>query len=167
MISVTRVGEAAPGEQPALAGDPQALVAGVGFHVVGDAGGRMLLWLPRNAAVELVDVLLRRPAGATKALNELGHSTIKETGNNMASAYLTGVCEFSGLLLMPSVPSLMFDLSEAILEMSVEGVERRDGRVLYVDNAFTVLDTGLAGRLFFFIDAGSEDVLIENAAEAF
>jgi chemotaxis protein CheC len=167
MISVTRVGEAAAGELPGLTGDPQALVAGVGFHVVGDAGGRMLLWLPRNAAVELVDLLLRRPAGSTKALNELGHSTIKETGNIMASAYLTGLCDFSGLLLMPSVPALLFDQSASVLEMSAEGVERRDGRLLYIDNSFTVLDSGISGRIFFFIDAGSEDMLIENAAGAF
>jgi chemotaxis protein CheC len=167
MISVPRVGEAGAGDLSGLSGDPQALVAGVGFHVVGDAGGRILVWLPRNAAVELVDLLLRRPAGATKALNELGHSTIKETGNIMVSAYLTGLCDFSGLLLMPSVPALLFDLSEAVLEMSAEGVERRDGRLLYVDNSFTVLETGISGRLFFFIDAGSEDMLIENAAGSF
>lgn len=167
MIGVTRVVETAPGGLPDLAGPSQALVAGVGFHVVGDAGGRMLLWLSRDSAVELVDMLLRRPAGSTRALNELGHSTIKETGNIMVSAYLTGLCDFSGLLLMPSVPALLFDLSGAVLEMSSEGVERRDGGLLCVENSFAVLDTGISGRLFFFIDAGSEDMLVENAAGAF
>jgi chemotaxis protein CheC len=167
MISVTRVGEAGAGELADLSGDAQALVAGVGFHVVGDAGGRMLLLLPRNAAVELVDLLLRRPAGSTKALNELGHSTIKETGNIMASAYLTGLCDFSGLLLMPSVPALLFDQGASVIEMSTEGVERRDGKLLYIENGFTVFETGISGRIFFFIDAGSEDMLIENAAGAF
>jgi len=150
-----------------LAGDPEALVAGVGFHVVGDASGRILLWLPRKAAVELVDLLLRQAPGTTKVLNELGHSTIKETGNIMASAYLTGLCEFCGLLLMPTVPALLFDLSEAVMGMAAEGVERSEGRLLCVENRFETLETGIAGRLFFFIDAGSEDVLTENATGAF
>jgi len=166
MISVTRVGEALPSDINGLADTLDGLVAGVGFHVVGDAGGRMLLLLSRNAAVELVDILLRRPPGSTKALNELSHSTIKETGNIMVSSYLTGLCDFSGLLLMPSVPALLFDHVGAVLETSSEGVERRDGRLLFVENAFNVLETGISGRLFFFIDAGSEDMLIENATGA-
>jgi chemotaxis protein CheC len=167
MISVTRVSEPYSSGLPSLAGDPEALVAGVGFHVVGDASGRILLWLPRRAAVELVDLLLRQAPGTTKVLNELGHSTIKETGNIMASAYLTGLCEFCGLLLMPTVPALLFDLSQAVVEMAAEGVERSDGRLLCVENSFEALDTGISGRLFFFIDASSEDALTENATGAF
>jgi chemotaxis protein CheC len=124
MISVPTVHEAGPSEIGGMAGDPEALVAGVSFHVVGDASGRILLWLPRKSAVELVDSLLRNPAGTTKVLNELGHSTIKETGNIMASAYLNGLSEFCGLLLLPSVPSLTFDISQAVLELAGDGVER-------------------------------------------
>ena len=166
MISVTSVKEAAGAERSAMAGESESLVAGVGFHVVGDASGRILLWLPRNAAVELVDLLLRQPMGSTKVLNELGHSTIKETGNIMASAYLTGLCEFCGLLLMPTVPALLFDLSQAVVEMAAEGVERRDGRLLVIENSFTALQTGIAGRIFFFVDASSAGVLTENATGA-
>ena len=167
MISVTRVAEVGGPELPSLAGDPEALVAGVGFHVVGDAGGRILLWLPRKAAVELVDLLLRQPPGTTKVLNDLGHSTIKETGNIMASAYLTGLCEFCGLLLMPTVPALLFDLSQAVVDMAAEGVERRDGRLLVIENSFDTLCTGVSGRLFFFVDASSEEAITENATGAF
>lgn len=166
MIGVTGVAELGAGELPALAGDPGFLAAGVAFHVVGDAGGRMLVWLPRAAALELVDLLSRRPAGSSKTLNELGHSTVKEVGNIMASAYLTGLCDFSGLLLMPSVPSLLFDASSAVLETAAEGVERRDGLLLSVDNAFEVLGSGISGRILFFFDAGGEDLLVENASGA-
>ncbi|MGH7441292.1 MAG: chemotaxis protein CheC [bacterium] len=167
MIEVTRVEEATDGALPALAGPPDALAAGVTFHIVGDAGGRILLWLSRDAAVEMVDLLSRRPIGSTKALNEMGHSAVKEAGNIMASAYLTGLCDFSGLLLMPSVPSLLFDRSGAVMETAADGVERKEGKLLCVANRFQVLDSGVSGCLFFFFDAGGENLLVENAAGAF
>ena len=163
MISVTRVRHAGAADLQGLGGDPETLVAGVAFHVVGDASGRVLLWLPRKAAIELVDALLRNPAGTTKALNDLGHSTIKETGNIMASAYLNGLSEICGLLLLPSVPALTFDLSQAIMELAVEGVEAEDGRWVVVENDFNAEGCGVAGKLFFFVDASSAPVLIDNA----
>ena len=163
MISVTRVRSALPAELPSLGGDPETLVAGVAFHVVGDASGRVLLWLPRKAVIELVDALLRNPPGTTKALNDLGHSTIKETGNIMASAYLNGLSEICGLLLLPSVPALTFDLSQAIMELAADGVEREGEAVLVVENDFNAEGCGVAGKLFFFVDASSAPVLIDNA----
>jgi chemotaxis protein CheC len=166
MISVTRVRTAGPDELPGLGGDPETLVAGVAFHVVGDASGRVVLWLPRKAAIELVDHLLRNPAGTTKALNDLGHSTIKETGNIMASAYLNGLSEICGLLLLPSVPALTFDLSQAIMDLAADGVEREGDKVLVVENDFNAEGTGVAGKLFFFVDASSAPVLIDNAQGA-
>jgi chemotaxis protein CheC len=166
MISVPKVSQVDAARVPALAGDPEALVAGVSFHVVGDASGRILLWLPRKAAVELVDVLLRNPAGTTKVLNDLGHSTVKETGNIMASAYLNGLSEFCGLLLLPSVPNLAFDISQAVLEQAAEGVERLDGKLLVIENGFEAKGTGIQGRIFFLVDGGSEAVLAENASGA-
>lgn len=166
MISVPKVSLVDAGQLGALAGDPEALVAGVSFHVVGDASGRILLWLPRKAAVELVDVLLRNPAGTTKVLNDLGHSTVKETGNIMASAYLNGLSEFCGLLLLPSVPYLVFDISQAVIEQAAEGVERSSGKVLTVEIGFNAQGTGIAGKIFLFVDAGSEAVLAENATGA-
>jgi chemotaxis protein CheC len=166
MIEVPRVLEVDAADLGSLAGDPEALVAGVAFHVVGDASGRILLWLPRKAAVELVDVLLRNPAGTTKVLNDLGHSTVKETGNIMASAYLNGLSEFCGLLLLPSVPNLVFDISQAVIEQAVEGVELEAGKVLTVEIGFRAEGTGIVGKLYLFVDAGSESVLVDNATGA-
>jgi chemotaxis protein CheC len=165
MISVTDVREAAAADIGGLAGDPEALVAGVAFHVVGDASARILFWLPRRSALELVDTLLRNPVGTTKALNDLGNSTVKETGNILASAYLNGLSEFCGLLLLPSVPALNFDLSHAVLELGTEGVELTpESTLLCVTNDVSVEGTGITGKLFLFVDASSEPVLVDNAS---
>lgn len=164
MISVPDVRMARPEEVAGLAGDPEALVAGVAFHVVGDASARILFWLSRKSALELVDLLLRNPPGTTKVLGDLGNSTIKETGNILASAYLNGLSEFCGLLLLPSVPALTFDISHAVLELAAEGVERDGDLLLSIGLDVTVEGTGIVGKLFLFVDHSSEPILVENAS---
>ncbi len=155
MISVTQVHQVTRAGVASLGEGPDALVAGVQFHVVGDASARILLWLPRASAVELVDVLLRQAPGTTKALNEMGQSSIKEIGNIMASAYLNGLSDSFGMLLLPSVPSLTFDISSSVLEQATEGLEAAGDLLTVVANTFTVEGTKIKGILFLFVDASS------------
>ena len=42
-------------------------------------------------------------------------SGIKEAGNILASAYLNALSDFMGMMLVPSVPSLVMDLCAAVL----------------------------------------------------
>jgi chemotaxis protein CheC len=42
-------------------------------------------------------------------------SALKEAGNILGSAYLNALSDFMGMMLVPSVPSLVIDLSGAIL----------------------------------------------------
>lgn len=163
MISVPKVASLAPSQIGAACGPPETLVAGVQFHVVGDASARILLMLPRNCAMELVDLLLRNPAGSTKVLNELGNSTVRETGNIMASAYLNALSEFLAMLLLPSVPNLIFDIASAVLEHSASGVVARAGEIVIVDNEFKAEGTGIRGNLLLFVDAPSLELMTASA----
>lgn len=163
MISVPQVQLLTPSQVGGLCGNPDSLVAGVAFHVVGDASARILLMLPRNCAMELVDVLLKNPAGSTKVLNELGNSTVRETGNIMASAYLNALSDFLAMLLLPSVPKLVFDIASAVLGQSADGVEKRGGEIICVSNEFTAEGTGIKGHLLLFVDASSLDNMVSSA----
>ena len=163
MISVPQV-KAVPASAAArLSEAPEMLVAGVQFYVVGDASARILLMLPRSGAMGLVDVLLRNAAGATKVLNELGNSTVRETGNIMASAYLNALSDFLAMLLLPSVPNLVFDMASAVLELAAEGIESHEGDVIVVDNAFFAEGTEIKGNLLLFLDSSSLDVMVKSA----
>src|SRR6266478_624836 len=65
MISVPSVRAVAVKSAASLSEAAETLTAGVQFYVVGDASARILLLLPRNCAMELVDVLLKNSAGTT------------------------------------------------------------------------------------------------------
>src|SRR5690606_13898990 len=61
MISVPRLQIARLEDVPNLIGEPNAVVATVLMHVLGDVTGRTLLMLPEHAAQRLAERLLRRP----------------------------------------------------------------------------------------------------------
>jgi chemotaxis protein CheC len=70
---------------------------------------------PERAARTLCDILLRREPGTTESFGEMERSSLKEAGNILASAYLNALSDFMGMMLVPSVPSLVIDLSGAVL----------------------------------------------------
>jgi chemotaxis protein CheC len=115
MISVPQVTVTPLEEVPEVLGHPEEVVAAVLMHMMGDLTGRTLLLFPEPSARALCDILLRRPAGTTTEFGVMEQSGIKEVGNILSSAYLNALSDFMGMMLVPSVPSLVVDLSAAVL----------------------------------------------------
>ncbi len=115
MISVPEISITRLEDVPDTLGDPETVIAAVLMHVLGDLTGRTLLILPDDNARLLCDLLLRRPAGTTQTFAELEQSSLKEAGNILGGAYLNALSDFMGMMLLPSVPSLVVDLSGAVL----------------------------------------------------
>ncbi len=109
-ISVSRLEDVA-----GLLGKPDEVVAAVLLHMLGDLTGRTLLVFPETAARRLCDLLLARPIGKTTEFGMLEQSSLKEAGNILCGAYMNALSSFMGMMLLPSVPSLVIDLSAAVL----------------------------------------------------
>lgn len=123
MITVPEASILAIKDVPNLVGDPNTLVAGLYLSILGDATGKILLLLPRDSALNLADMLLKQPMGTSMILSEMGHSAIKEAGNILTGAYLSALNEFLGMLLLISVPTLVFDIAGAVLQVVTQGLE--------------------------------------------
>jgi len=115
MISVPQINIARLEDVAELLGNPQAVVVAVLMHMLGDLTGRTLLLFPEKVGQRLCDMLLRRSQGATTTFNALEQSALKEAGNILSGAYMNALSDFMGMLLLPSVPSLVIDLSAAVL----------------------------------------------------
>jgi chemotaxis protein CheC len=99
-----------------MLGPPDQVVASILMHMMGDLTGRAMLLFPEPAALVLCDFLFRREIGTTTGLfGEMEQSSLKEAGNILASAYLNALSDFMGMMLVPSIPSLVIDLSGAAL----------------------------------------------------
>ena len=115
MISVPRVNIVRLEEVPELLGQPDDPIAAVMMHMLGDLTGRTLVIFPVSSAKTLSDILFKRKPGETQVFGPMEESGLKETGNILSSAYMNALSDFMGMMLVPSVPSLVIDLSGAVL----------------------------------------------------
>ncbi len=115
MISVPEIKISRLEDVPELLGRPEQVIAAVLMHMLGDLTGRNLLVMPREDARLLCDLLLKRVVGTTSEFEELERSALKEAGNILGGAYLNALSDFLGMMLLPSVPSLVIDQAAAVL----------------------------------------------------
>ena len=138
MINVPEVNVRPLEEVPELLGSPDEVIAAVLMHMMGDLTGRTLVLFPEPSAKHLCDILFRRPPGTTAGFTPMEQSGLKEAGNILASAYMNALSDFMGMMLVPSVPSLVIDLSAAILTTAYLNFGHDRDYVFCVETAFRV-----------------------------
>lgn len=156
MISVPRINIARLEEVPDLLGKPQDVVAAVLMHMLGDLTGRTLLLFPELVARRLCDILLRRPSGGTTSFDAIEQSCLKEVGNILSGQYMNALSDFMGMLLLPSVPSLVVDLSAAVLTTTYLNFGHDRDFVFCVETSFQLeAEDSLRGHFLLLPDLAS------------
>ena len=138
MISVPQINIARLEEVPELLGSAQEVVCAVLMHMLGDLTGRTLLLFPEPVGRRLCDMLLRRPLGTTTTFETIEQSALKEAGNILSGAYMNALSDFMGMLLLPSVPSLVVDVSAAVLTTTYLNFGHDRDFVFCVETSFRV-----------------------------
>ena len=157
-ISVTRLEDVAE-----LLGDPNEVVAAVLLHMLGDLTGRTLLVFPERAAKRLCDLLLGHPLGKTEQFGALEQSSLKEAGNILCGAYMNALSSFMGMMLLPSVPSLVVDSSAAVLTSAYLNFGNDRDYVFCVETQFmfAVEDDTLRGYFLLVPDFASLRAILQ------
>lgn len=140
MISVPEVSVTPLEDVPGVIGDPDEVTAAVLMQMMGDLTGRTLLMFPSETARSLCDLLLRREVGTTEAYGEMEESALKEVGNILSSAYLNALSDFLGMMLVPSVPSMVVDYAAAVLTTTYLTFGSERDVVLCVETEFHFKD---------------------------
>ncbi|MEO8226870.1 MAG: chemotaxis protein CheC [Gemmatimonadota bacterium] len=138
MISVPEVNVRPLEEVTDLLGSPDDVIAAVLMQMMGDLTGRTLVLFPDDSARALCDILLRREPGTTGEFGAMEQSGLKEVGNILVSAYMNALSDFMGMMLVPSVPSLVIDLAGAILTTTYLNFGHERDYVFCVETSFQV-----------------------------
>jgi chemotaxis protein CheC len=138
MITVPRVYVRPLEDACDMVGASDAVMAAVLMHMMGDLTGRAMVLFPQRAAHTLCDFLFRRTMGSTTQFGEMEQSGLKEAGNILASAYLNALSDFMGMMLVPSVPSLVIDLSGAVLTTAQLNFGHEHDYAFCVETSFRV-----------------------------
>ncbi len=154
MISVPEIEVRRIEEVPEMLDDPEDVVAAVLMRMLGDLTGRTLLVLPDANARLLCDLLLRRTPGTTTEFGELEQSAIKEAGNILGGAYMNALSDFMGMMLLPSVPSLVIDQAAAVVSTAIVGFGSDRDVVFCVESDFHFqeADKSLKGHFLLLPD---------------
>lgn len=146
-------------ETTQVVGGPNALIAGVTMHVLGDIAAKIVLILPRTSALQLAALLTGQNPEERQILTVLEHSAIKEAGNILAGAYLNALTEFLGLLLLQSVPQLIFDLAEAVMAEIAKGMSAEAG-VICIDTEFSETNRVINGQFLLIPEPSSLEIIL-------
>jgi chemotaxis protein CheC len=165
MIDVPEVEFCAIEDAASAIGKGNTIVAAVLMHVLGDLTGRCLLLFEKDCALQLADMLLNREPGSTKVFGELEQSSVKETANILTGAYLNGLSDMLGLMLIPSVPSLAVDLAGAILSTTYLNFGHDRSYVIVLDTRFMFDpgDSSMGGHFVLLPDPASLRVILKAA----
>ncbi|MEA3282043.1 MAG: chemotaxis protein CheC [Euryarchaeota archaeon] len=107
VISITEI--------PRLVGEEE-IMAGLFFELSGDTTDYIQLLFAQDSALALVDILMGREIGSTRALSGMDESALMEIGNILTSAFATAWADFLGITLITSPPTLAFDMAGAVMD---------------------------------------------------
>jgi chemotaxis protein CheC len=104
---------------PEIAGRPDEDAVGIYLRFKGDLEGQMMMIIPYQKAMELVDLMMEVPAGTTRHLGSLERSALGELGNLCGSFFLNSVASLTYAQFQPTPPAVMVDMAGAILDVVV------------------------------------------------
>jgi chemotaxis protein CheC len=104
---------------PDIAGRPDEDAVGIYLRFRGDLDGQMMMIVPYQKAMELVDLMMEAPPGTTTHLGSLERSALGELGNLCGSFFLNSVASLTYAQFQPTPPAVMVDMAGAILDVVV------------------------------------------------
>jgi chemotaxis protein CheC len=146
---------------PEILGGAEKVVIGIYLQILGDARGNILLIFPRESAQQLLGALLPEGEIEGSSLTEMEASTLKEVGNILASAYLSALGSLVGMVLIPSIPMLSFDMAGAVVDYVLIELGEVGDLALVVETEFYGEDHRISGHLFIFPDPQSLSVILK------
>lgn len=151
-------------EIPDLIADPDEVIAAVLMHMEGGLAARTLLIFPHDSALRLTEILLGRAPGSCSVFGELEQSSVKEAGNILSAAYMNALSDFMGLVLLPSVPSLVIDLCAAVLTTAYTNFGEQREYAFSVETQFIMQDEqeSVRGHFLLIPDMQSLQVILES-----
>ena len=148
-------------EVPDLVGGPDTIVVGIFLRVYGKAPSNILFLMPQKSAFYLVDTLLGKEKGATKELDLMDQSALKEIGNILSGAYLNAFFNFTHISMLPSIPAMAMDMAGAILNVVLIQLGQMGDQAMVIETEFLSEEEGINGHFFLVPDPGSLGTLVK------
>lgn len=129
------------------------------LQILGNVRGSILILLPQQNALRVVELLLGTAPKPGAPLSELERATLMEVGNILASACLNALGNTLKMTLLPSVPTLMSGSGgELFARIQEQGGESES--IVMIDTMFSVSDACCGGSIFLVPAASSLEAML-------
>jgi len=132
-------------EATGVVGGPEEEGIGIYLAIEGDATGHLLLMHDVSIAYKLIDIQLGIPLGETASMGEMERSVLGEMGNITGSYFLNALADTGDMVLMPSPPAVIVDMSRAIMNIPLSYIMEEQDDALMVKATFCVGNQPLDG----------------------
>lgn len=147
-------------EVPQLFGGPERLVGAVYSRILGDINGAILFMVDRTAALALVDMMHGHEVGTAKSLGHDEEALLRHVASILISAYVAAIGRLADLEVLPSSPSLAFDMAGALLQTAVAEIGVDAEQAFLVRASFIDKNDMIEAALFFAPYPDSLSVLL-------
>ena len=150
---------------PEIAGKPDEDAVGIYLRFKGDLDGQMMMIIPYQKALELVDLIMDVPTGTTNHLGSLERSALGELGNLCGSFFLNSVASLTYAQFQPTPPAVMVDMAGAILDVVVATTGGISENALLVQAGFMDGSRCVEADFWVIPDMNSLSEMLKKIAE--
>jgi len=123
-------------------------------------GGFLVLHFPEDSAMRTANVLLgsgdtARPTG------EMDQSAILEVGNIMISSFLSATSDLLGIMMLPSPPALVVDMTHAVIESLIASMTIEVDDVVLFRINLSSDEHEIAANILIFLELSTLQMVAE------
>ncbi len=146
-------------EIPQLIGGPQKMVVGTYSSLSGDVAGTVLIVYPTQSALALADLILSKPVGTIKALDEESQTKIKEVGKTLTKFYIDSLIEFLEIKIAASDERIVSTFGESLTDLVLLGIKEK--YAILIKTHFALPDSNVDGEFILLVAIESLTKVIE------
>ena len=149
--------------------------------MIGDVTGYILFILPKEHEQKLVYLTKKAMAGRSDAWNdrqgiaqsafptlknrEFDVSVINEIGNIIAEVYLGAIHDFSRLNIYHTIPTLVVDMVQSLMDETIATLSRRTQTVIAIENEFFIDKEDVKNYLLLIPHVESIGIIVDSVEQ--
>jgi chemotaxis protein CheC len=137
----------------------QGDVVGAFVDLIGDIPFKFLFYVDSKDSMMLTDLILRRPDGATKAIDVYTMSAVQELGNILSSAITNVFASDFQVAMKPSPPKMVHDYASTIFQEYIMDAAAEQNEILIIESVFRVVKLDIKCRMFLLPKSDAQKTL--------
>ncbi|MBN1793032.1 chemotaxis protein CheC [Candidatus Woesearchaeota archaeon] len=143
-------------------GGPEKMVVGIYLQISGEVHGEAMFLFPEKGAYELIDLILSKPLGTTKRMDDMDKSAFMELSNILTGSFLNALGNMLEAKILPSVPHVAADMAQTLLDFILIKISKCADTLLYVKTGVNVEGHKIDGEFTVLFDQDSLKKIISK-----